>query len=493
MKPAITSSKMEAPSWHAPKSVDLAATNFLFLTLGAWGALMPNPLETIWSVFMLWLLLRLFWWQNFPPILVYGAIMPWIEVHFSLYEANFYGQTLDDLFLDTGRQTYWMASVGLLFIMLGMRWVLKRNWSQLTPSFEALQAAAQQLDQLRIFIAIIGVRFLSGLLDSFIPYGSSLTQFVTYAYGIGEALACVLYLHFFLTRKRPLLFFGFFAFELITSFYSYFGSWKGPIVLLFLASLVNIKTITTKMVLQFTPLVGLLFFLLFTWQAIKGDYREFLSGEQRGQVINVSQSEALYKFQELGSGAFELSDEARADLLQGTFRRIGYLEYFAAAVRKVPSTLPYENGQLLKDNLTFALVPRILNANKGVKDDKVKVEKYTDFNFGINSISSFSLGHYCEAYIDWGPIGMMLHLLIFGLIGGWLWHRVKKRYEHVNLLFFIGILWVVLLPWGTMQQDFITVAGKITWGAVCHLILFSSLYRWLNRFLALELGSGKTA
>ena len=109
------------------------------------------------------------------------------------------------------------------------------------------------------------------------------------------------------------------------------------------------------MVLQFVPLMGLLFFLLFTWQAIKGDYREFLSGEQRGQVINVSQSEALSKFRELGSGALELSDEARADLLQGTFRRIGYLEYFAAAVRKVPSTLPYENGQLLKDNLTFAL------------------------------------------------------------------------------------------------------------------------------------------
>ena len=92
--------------------------------------------------------------------------------------------------------------------------------------------------------------------------------------------------------------------------------------------------------------------------------------------------------------------------------------------------IPYENGQLLKDNLTFALVPRILNANKGVKDDKVKVEKYTNFNFGLNSISSFSLGHYCEAYIDWGPIGMMIHLLIYGLVGGWLWHRVKKRYSH---------------------------------------------------------------
>jgi hypothetical protein len=492
MKPQITSSKVEAVSWQAPKSVDLAATNFLFLALGAWGALMPNPLETVWSVFMLWLLLRLFWWQNFPPILVYGIIMPWIEVHFSLYEANFYGQTLDELFLGTGWQTYWMASLGLLFVMLGMLWALKRKWSQLTPSFEALQSAAQQLDQLRIFIAIIGMRFLTGVLDSFIPYGSGLTQFVNYAYGIGEALACVLYLHFFLTRKRPLLFFGFFAFELVTSFYSYFGNWKGPIILLILASLVNIKKITTKMVLQFIPIMGLVFFLLFTWQAIKGDYREFLSGEQSGQVINVSQSEALSKFQELGSGALELSDEERADLLQGTFRRIGYLEYFAAAVKKVPSTLPYENGQLLKDNLTFAFVPRILNANKGVKDDKVKVEKYTDFNFGINSISSFSLGHYCEAYIDWGPIGMLLHLLIYGMIGSWLWYRVKKRYSHVNLLLFIGILWVVLLPWGTMQQDFITVAGKTTWGAICHLILFSSLYRWLNRFIGLELRQEKT-
>jgi hypothetical protein len=78
------------------------------------------------------------------------------------------------------------------------------------------------------------------------------------------------------------------------------------------------------------------------------------------------------------------------------------------------------------------------------------------------------------------------------MIGGWIWYRVKKRYSHVNLLLFIGILWVVLLPWGTMQQDFITVAGKTTWGAVCHLILFSSLYRWLNRFIGLELRQEKT-
>ena len=131
------------------------------------------------------------------------------------------------------------------------------------------------------------------------------------------------------------------------------------------------------MVLQFVPLMGLLFFLLFTWQAIKGDYREFLSGEQRGQVITVSQSEALAKFQRARKWRTRIV--RRGNVLTFFKAPFAGLDTWSISLRpsgKFQPTLPYENGQLLMDNLTFALVPRILNPNKGVKDDKVKVEKY---------------------------------------------------------------------------------------------------------------------
>ena len=475
---------MSSIEWGQPNSVDLGAARAVFLALGFYGVFMPNPLETIWSVFLLYLILKLFWWQQFPPILVYGTLIPWIEVHFSLLEANYYGETLNELFLDTGRQTFWMASIGLLAIMLGISFGLRTHWAQLIPSRQSLQADALSINQTLLLVSIVATRFLTGILDSIIPYGSGWTQLVTYLGGISDAIAVVFYLQFFLTRQRPWLFTAFFVFELLTSFYSYFGSWKGPVILLFLASMINVKAVTSKMILRFAPILGGTILLVFVWQAVKGEYRFFISGGLQDQTISVSTTDALVKFQELATGAFQTEDEERQSILQGTFRRLGYLEYFAAAVGKVPEQIPYEGGALLKDNLTFALVPRLLNPNKGVKSDRDKIEKYTDFYFGGDrNVSSFSLGHYCEAFIDWGPVGMMLHLLIYGLIGAILWIQVFKRYADINPLLMLGILWVVILPWGTMQQDFITVAGNITWGVVCHLFVFRPIYKKLNVFI----------
>ena len=41
-----------------------------------------------------------------------------------------------------------------------------------------------------------------------------------------------------------------------------------------------------------------------------------------------------------------------------------------------------------------------------------------------------------------------------------------------QLLWFQSILFVVMTPWGTMQQDAITVFGKVFWNTLCQLIQF---------------------
>ena len=129
-------------------------------------------------------------------------------------------------------------------------------------------------------------------------------------------------------------------------------------------------------------------------------------------------------------------------VVDATYRRAGYLEYFSAAVSKVPNEIPHERGALLQEELTFAFVPRLLNPNKGIKNDRAKVERYTDYYFGKSSFSSFSLGH-CEAYIDWGPVGMMLHLFCYGIVGGL---HISTGYghcgrAHITLLFFPLYQW----------------------------------------------------
>ena len=153
---------------------------------------------------------------------------------------------------------------------------------------------------------------------------------------------------------------------------------------------------------------------------------------------------------------------------------------------KVPAEIPHEGGSLLSQSLTFAFIPRILAPNKGIKNDRAKVEKYTDVYFGENPFASFSLGHYCEAYIDWGPLGMMVHLFIYGVIGGILFKVTMRRGQSINPILSFGLLWVILYPWGTFQQDMVVVAGKTAWGALCQLILFFPIYTLINRFITIS-------
>ena len=212
------------------------------------------------------------------------------------------------------------------------------------------------------------------------------------------------------------------------------------------------------------PILLPILLVLVIWQNVKGDYRQFLNGGAFSQRIVVSQSDALGKFQELALDAVLTKDLFSEDKLNATYRRVGYLEYFSNSVAKVPLEIPHEHGKLLKENLTYSLVPRILNSSKGVKDDKEKVEKYTDYYFGEYGGSSFSLGHYCEAYIDWGAQGMALQLFLFGILGGGLFTVLLNRFRNFNPLIALGVIWICLKPWGTFQADMITMTGQLVWG-----------------------------
>lgn len=454
---------------------------FFCLLLMAYGLFTPNPLETAWFACMLIILMRMWMWKQYPAILLYLFAIQFIESHTALFEANNYGITLNELFPDSGKQTWWMASLGLLSMMIGTQVLLKSARPFKIPSFTHLQHQAEHINQTRLLVCILLSHGVASLVDRLIPYGSSLAQFETYISGIPNALTLAFGIHFFLTRKRPLLVFVLFLYLLITSFYSYFSSWRAPLTLVFVCYFVALKKFGPRELARLGPVIIPALALVLVWQTVKGEYREFISGGIQDQSIRVTESEALGKFFELGTTALNENKTLDEPVISATYRRAGYLEYFSSAVTKVPSEIPYQEGALLSESISFALIPRILNPNKGVKNDRDKVERFTDFYFGgERNISSFSLGHYCEAYIDWGPIGMIVHLFIYGLLGGVLIKIATRRTRSINPILAIGILWVVLSPWGTFQQDMTTISGKVVWGSICHLIIFFPLYRWTN-------------
>ena len=257
--------------------------------------------------------------------------------------------------------------------------------------------------------------------------------------------------------------------------------------------LIKINTFKIPQLLRTLPIAIPALAMVLIWQSVKSEYREFLSGGQRTQAVLVSRNQALSKFSELASNAIEEERYAEENVIADTYRRAGYLEYFNAARVKVPSEIPYRSGALLMESVNFALIPRILNPNKGVKDDKAKVEYYTDFYFGENSFASFSLGHYCEAFIDWGPKGMMFHLFAYGLFGALLFRVTLHRCRQLNPLITFGILWSIMYPWGTCQADMVTVLGSTVWGGFSQLVLFFPIYKWVNTFIQSAPASAKDA
>lgn len=455
---------------------------FLGVLFMAYGLTTANPLETVWFVIVLLLLIRLWMWKLHPGIFLYLFLIQFIESHTSLMEANSFGLTLDELFSGTGRQTWWMASIGLISAMLGAHLVISRGPGNLVLSIEYLRAEAQKINQLRFLTAIFVAHGLASVFDQLIPYGSSLMQFETYVNGIPNALTLAFGIHFFLTRQRPLLVTVLFLYLIATSFYSYFSSWRDPFILAFVSYLVSLPRMGSRELLRLSPLILPAVALVLIWQSVKTDYRYFLSGGVEDQAIRVTQSEAISRFAELATDAVNEEKTTDSEIIESTYRRAGYIEYFSAAVYKVPNDIPFQQGALLSESLNFALIPRILNPNKGSKNDREKVERFTDFRFG--GVSSFSLGHYCEAYIDWGPKGMMVQLFIFGAFGGMLYRITRRRTADMNPILAFGVMWAVLLPWGSFQQDIVTIAGKVFWGTLCQLLFFFPIHKAFNKFIA---------
>ena len=116
--------------------------------------------------------------------------------------------------------------------------------------------------------------------------------------------------------------------------------------------------------------------------------------------------------------------------------------------------------------------PRILAPDKGVKNDQAKVERYTNFTSPYGG-SSFSLGHYCEAYIDWGDTESD-PLFLFGMLGAGLYLITLSRAAPFNPLLALGL--GVHETLGNVSVRHGHSLRTSVWGAICHLILFFPFY-----------------
>ena len=450
----------------------------LALGIGLYGLTTANPIETIWTGILLWWIFRTFWWQETPGIVLFALIIPFIEIHTGVLNANSSSISLDDAFVGTGRQTFWLSSIGLLMVCLGLRTALNQEQLARALHVDNLRERFKGVTMTRLIVLYLILTLLGMGVDVLIPWNSSLKQLEVQFLKLPAVVLFAACLHYFLFRQQRLLFIGFIAILIIQSLYSYFSEWRLPFEILIAASLIQLKQFRWPQAVRYVPLLLPVLVFVGIWQSIKGEYRYILSGGREDQSIQISRSAAIQSALDLATKSYAEGSFADSSLVQATYKRTGYLEFFASTLQKVPSEIPFEKGHLTTSNLEYALIPRILNPNKANKSDRAKVEKYTGIYFGgERSLASFSLGHYCEAYIDWGSVGMMAHLFLYGSLGGWMTNLFVRRSIVSSTLFGAGILFVILSYWGTYQKDMITTTGSLFWGGLAFLVLFPPLLR----------------
>jgi hypothetical protein len=227
--------------------------------------------------------------------------------------------------------------------------------------------------------------------------------------------------------------------------------------------------------------VTLTFFIFIIWSASKGKYRSYLTGGQRSQ--NVVQTDQLNNIavlwdivsEDFSSENFSESFDRGRDAL---IYRISYVEYFALALKQVPTFIPHENGQMLLAAIEHILKPRIFFPDKKVIYDSDITSKYTGISFaGRDEGTSFSLGAVAEAFIDFGVVYMFIPIFFYGIFFGWMYRTLMlKGYNIVWGICYSAplfqYLWMFPVP-GT----------KLLGWSITYFVNFYLINRYLVKYL----------
>jgi hypothetical protein len=229
--------------------------------------------------------------------------------------------------------------------------------------------------------------------------------------------------------------------------------------------------------------IVLVFVLIFgvVWSAIKGEYRAYVSGGERAQIVTVGFGDRMAKLGEL-VGA--LDREAIADGAEQLVKRITSVEFFGAVLLYVPAAVPHEYGAIWWDAIIRPFMPRLFFPDKAIIDDSERTNKYTGLGVSGSDVgTSISIGYIGEAYIDFGQFGMMAPIFFLGVFYGSL-YRWLITMPHTRGVIGYGFASAVLLG-GLFAETSITksIGGLIVSLLVVWLIAKyagSRFFPWLH-------------
>lgn len=458
--------------------IDLAIKEMAFLLLPCLF-LFSNGFYLFACVLAFYLLFFHVQQKNKPGVFTFMLLQHLLQIIAGVFYCIYLGKDINFRSPSTAGATL-LSTVGLAFLFVPIIYFQNKIPSVSTKN---LKAYAQELSTKQVFKCYLVAFFLTGTMLALAFALPGLTQIVVSLLKIKWFFFLLFGFLSILKNEHRRMFYLFIGIEFLTGFLSFFSDFKTVIYFLVVLLLSITQRITVRQFFTILLIGSMLAGFAVFWTGIKGEYRAFLTGGRQSQTVQVSKGEAMTKLLELSNKQEgEAADSRIAQMLD----RLQYTLFFAQTIDRVPAVLPHTGGQTWLDNLLFTTTPRFLNPDKAMYDPTAKVRKYTGRGYaGLRQGASFSLGYFAECYIDFGPYGMMVLLLLIGWLFGATYYFLMRR-SSKNLLFNSAVACAFFLEFYAFEMDGTYLLGRFFSSFVTFLFLIWFFFPWLMKYISTE-------
>jgi hypothetical protein len=431
------------------KRLSQSAITYIVVGLSFYIITSYNPLQTAAAIFVFGVnYLCFFHKSDIRSVLFWGVNFQWLAISIKIFYANYLVIPLSEVFSYysnpyTIDDAFWYSIIGLFFFIVGMHWVANKK-AFLKPF---LNTGILAFDPKKIIYLYLLFSLLAIFLNSSKGFLGGLSYPIAYFLKLKWGFLFIAFIICFKKNEYLKTFLVIIFFEFLLSFASYFSSFKEYIIVLVVAFTLILSEFKGKYIVFLILLFMVLFRFGLVWTAIKGDYREYISGGG-GQRVSVSTTDALSYFYTLVSN---VDNSIIEDAMDGLIDRIGYIDFFSLTLSTVPETIPHQNGEIWKQAVTHMFMPRIFFPNKPSIDDSAHTSKYTGQALaGQAQGASHSLGYMADSYIDFGPVWMFIPVFLLGTLFGLVYNYfLKYSFSPIWALLYIFPLFQLIGAYGT--------------------------------------------
>lgn len=400
----------------------ISSLHILFLVF--LSILSKEPLLFFYAGALLLYILKTFWRVNETKYLLLNMLLYWAVVAILIPYAELVNNPLNDLTRygkSDLRLASWVGLFALTFYLLGIQLITRKVKS---VHLESLYTILDKYDGKRIIIVYIIVSIISATLNSSIINIPGGQLFLAISY-LKWVLLTLLIVHTLLIDNNRSFVILLVLLEILLSFSGFWAAFKDYILVAIGAYLM----LSPKLSFKAYVMLGVVFlatlFISVVWTYSKGEYRKYLTGGERSQIIvQQGQFQNIFKFIDIVKRDFSSSNFSSSFSIgmENLVYRISYVEFLALTIKQVPTYIPHQNGLLLESAFEHVLKPRILFPDKKPIYDSELTSKYTGVQFsGADQGTSFSLGTVAESYVDFGKYYMFIPIFFFGLWIGWMY------------------------------------------------------------------------